>query len=249
MLDALEQSGLADRTIVVFTSDHGMPFPFARATGHDHGSRTPLLLHVPGAYAPRDVGALTSNIDLTPTLLDLLGVAAQTPMDGTSWLPLIEGGEAASAQYQFTYVNSVALGGNFPERTIQDGRYALIFAPWSDGVLERRLDGLTGLTFPTMERAATRDAAIALRVRECLHGVPLAFYDREKDPGERINLIEEPRHKARIAAMTDRLKQEMVRTGDPELINLNRLLAGEKPIVVQDPERYRQKFGSWRYYE
>ena len=71
----------------------------------------------------------------------------------------------------------------------------------------------------------------------------MAFYDLKADPGQRHNLIADRRHAARIAKMTDQLVSDMKRSGDPELANLTTFLAGGKPVVPQDPERFRLKKG------
>jgi N-sulfoglucosamine sulfohydrolase len=74
VLDELAKSPESANTIVFFSADHGMPFPFSKATGRDYGSRTPALLHYPGMDAPKTFEQRTCNIDYMPTLLDLMGV-------------------------------------------------------------------------------------------------------------------------------------------------------------------------------
>jgi len=72
ILKALERSGEASNTAIVFCNDHGMPFPFAKATCYDHGTRQPFLMFWPGMPGPQTYDTLTSSVDLLPTLLDLL---------------------------------------------------------------------------------------------------------------------------------------------------------------------------------
>jgi len=158
-------------------------------------------------------------------------------------MPLIRGEKVEQPEFQFTYVNQVSSGMAYPMRAIQDRRYALLFSPWADGKLKFRIESMLGLTFPAMSKAAETDTAIAARVRQLVDGIPLAFYDVEADPGQRRNLIAKPRFKARVEHMKQRLLQEMQRTGDPELANYQRVLAGGRAIVPQDPARYRLKGG------
>lgn len=99
ILAELEEHGLAEDTIVVFTSDHGDLFG-------DHGlmlkhfshyravTNVPLTIKVPGV-APGMSDALVSTADLAPTLLELTGAAAYRGIQGTSLVPLLEREAAA----------------------------------------------------------------------------------------------------------------------------------------------------------
>ncbi|HKU35795.1 MAG TPA: sulfatase-like hydrolase/transferase, partial [Paenarthrobacter sp.] len=98
ILDELERQGLAEDTIVVFTSDHGDLFG-------DHGlmlkhfvhyravTNVPLLVHVPGGIPGRS-DALVSSADIAPSLLELTGSAGFRGIQGRSLVPLLTG-EAA----------------------------------------------------------------------------------------------------------------------------------------------------------
>ena len=239
VLQVLKDSGHADDTIVFFSSDHGMPFPFAKASGYDSGSRTPALISWPGMGHPRTFTELVENIDYLPTLLDVLGIPQPKHVDGKSWLPLIKGEKYEKRDYSVTYLNALSSGVQYPTRTIQDYRYALIFSPWSDGKFKYVSESFWGLTFAAMEEAAKTDPKIAARVEQATVGTPYAFYDMKEDPGQRINLIDRPEHQAKIKEMQARLLTEMERTTDPQLENFQIFLAGGKPRVSQFPKIYR----------
>ena len=243
ILKVLDESGERDNTVIVFCSDHGMPFPFAKATCYDHGTRVPVLISWPGMGTPREFPNLTTNMDILPTLLDLLGVEKAEGIDGVSWLPLMMGEGTPDRAYTVTYVNTLSSGYAYPMRAIQDHRYSLIFSPWADGTLKYRSESMTGLTFKAMAEAARSDPRIAARVSQYVDGVPMAFYDLKQDPGQRTNLLSDGRHADRIRRMADQLAADMERTGDPELANLQTWRAGGMPVVRQDPEKYRLRGG------
>ena len=96
ILDQLEALGLADNTIVLFTSDHGEMMGahglYAKAVMYEESVRVPLLVRVPGA-APRVVDEPVSHIDVLPTLLDLVGAdpGAEARLQGVSLRPAMEG--------------------------------------------------------------------------------------------------------------------------------------------------------------
>ncbi|MEP9358528.1 sulfatase [Sphingomonas sp. KR3-1] len=233
ILKALRETGEEANTIVLFCNDHGMPFPFSKATGYEHGTRVPALLHYPGMGKPQRFENLCCNVDIMPTILELLGMPVPRGIDGKSWLPRMRGEKVADPEFVVTYVNGVSNGLLFPVRTIQDHRYALIYQIWSDGERKLAVDSLTGLTFKALVRAGESDPRIAERARQCHFGIPISFYDKQADPGQRVNLIDAPEHAARIAHMRDALLAEMVRTKDPQLDNVRTMIAGGKPVVVQ----------------
>lgn len=96
LLDALEASGQADRTLVVFTSDHGeMMGDHARVSKmvfYEASLRVPLIMRFPGQI-PEGVTmeAPASGADVAPTILDCLGVPVPASMHGRSLLPVAQG--------------------------------------------------------------------------------------------------------------------------------------------------------------
>ena len=65
----VEQSGQVENTVVVMTTEHGMPFPRAKASLYDYGSRVPLAICWPPLPAAGSVEDFVSLIDLVPTFL------------------------------------------------------------------------------------------------------------------------------------------------------------------------------------
>lgn len=243
VLNVLEESGEADRTVVIFCADHGMPFPFAKATCYEHGTRVPVLISLPGMnYSERHVN-LTTHTDVLPTVLDILGIQSPSDLDGRSWLPIIQHKKTNEPEFIFTYINQTASGMAYPTRAVHDHRYMLMFSPWSDGKLKLNVDGMLGLTFAAMEKAAQQEHRIALRIKQLTDGIPLSFYDLKTDPGQRNNLIDIPEHKEMIDRMKQALLREMKRTSDPQMDNFLKFLRGDKMMVAQDPKRYMLKKG------
>jgi len=90
---ALDQAGLAQDTLLIFTTDHGVAMPRAKGTCYDPGLETALIMRLPGRLAAGTrQHALLSNVDLLPTLLELTGCPAPADLDGCSFLPLLLGG-------------------------------------------------------------------------------------------------------------------------------------------------------------
>ncbi len=238
IVQALGEEGAIDDCIILFCSDHGMPFPFAKSTCYDGGTRVPAIISWPGMGTPRVFENLTTNVDLLPTILDILSIPLQRECDGHSWLPLIAG-VSADPEFVVTYVNTVASGRSYPMRAIQDARYSLVFSAFADGAFTVNLESMRSPGFRAMEELAQDDPEMATRVAQLRFGIPLAFYDLAEDPGQRVNRIDEPTHLARVERMKRVLLDEMRRTGDPQLANFETFLAGGKPVVEQNAKSFR----------
>jgi arylsulfatase A-like enzyme len=106
----LEERGLSDNTVIVFTSDNGF-FLGERGLAdkwlmYEESIRVPLIVFDPRRPAPRTkrmVDALTLNIDFAPTLLELAGVRAPASMQGRSLVPLLKGTLPADWRTDFFY--------------------------------------------------------------------------------------------------------------------------------------------------
>jgi len=84
ILAALEENGLRENTVVVFTADHGMPFPRAKCSVYDPGLQTPCIMRWPagGLTGGTVHDAIISNIDYLPTWLDLLSLPTPAAVQG-----------------------------------------------------------------------------------------------------------------------------------------------------------------------
>ena len=77
VLNALEDQSLADNTLVIFTTDHGLAFPDAKATLYDRGLGVMLIMRGPGGFEKgRVIDSLVSHVDLYPTICELAGIDA-----------------------------------------------------------------------------------------------------------------------------------------------------------------------------
>ena len=96
VLDYLEENGLAENTLVVYTSDQGFYLGehgwFDKRFMYEESFRTPLLMKLPSRFKKATVDHLVQNIDCAPTFLDLAGVQVPGAMQGKSLVPLLEEG-------------------------------------------------------------------------------------------------------------------------------------------------------------
>jgi arylsulfatase A-like enzyme len=92
---ALDEFGLRENTLVIFTADHGIPFPRAKCSLYDPGLQVPLIVRWParGWEGGKRCAELISNVDYVPTLLEAIGLPVPANLQGRSFLPLLEGGD------------------------------------------------------------------------------------------------------------------------------------------------------------
>lgn len=212
ILDAVKD---VDDTIILFFSDHGMPMPFSKAVLYRYATWTPVLLR--GAKIDnRD--DLVSNIDIMPTVLDLLGLTKPDDMDGKSWL------EPQPRDHVFTQVDTVNSGREFHSRCVRSKTRAYIWNPWADGRTEFRIGAMSKrASWHAIVEAAKRDPKIKARFEHFLYRCPEEFYDEERDPNERTNLIGDSEYKIDIDHFKALLADHMEKTGDPLLEKFVRL--------------------------
>lgn len=125
VLDAVDELGLTDSTIVVFTTDHGLALPRAKGTLYDAGLGVALMIRAPRrpGWGGTRVESLVSHLDVRPTLLELLGLPFDSDADGTSLAPLVDGPAAETRLMygQLTYHDYYS-----PKRSVRSDRYKLI---------------------------------------------------------------------------------------------------------------------------
>jgi len=219
ILNVLRRTRCEGNTIVVFLSDNGMAFPFAKTNCYLHSTRTPWIVRWPDVIQAGRVDGehFVSGIDLLPTLLDAAGIEPPAAVDGVSFLPLLRGQAQAGRDLVFTQFHQTAGRRNYPMRCVQSRRFGYIFNPWSDGERVFRNESQSGRTMNAMRAAAESSEYIASRVELFLHRVPEELYDFRNDPDALHNLIGVPEYADERDRLCARLEAWMEETDDPAL--------------------------------
>jgi N-sulfoglucosamine sulfohydrolase len=218
VMRALDESGQADNTLVVFISDNGIAVPFAKCNAWFHSSRTPMLVRWPGVVTEdsRNDRDFVSVVDFFPTFVATAAVGGPRDLDGQSFLPLLKGRTQEDRSHVFTQIDAKAGGDGVPMRCVQNGDFAYIYNPFSDGKHWYRNNN-EGLTMAAMQAAAKDDDAIAARIKLFRYRVPEEFYDLAKDPNCLHNLIDSGEHRKTIELLQGKLVKQMEKTRDPML--------------------------------
>jgi N-sulfoglucosamine sulfohydrolase len=234
MLEVIQDAGQLDNTIVVITSDNGMPFPRGKATLYDLGVRMPLAIswtkHIPGGRKVDDFVSLT---DLAPTFLEAAGLTPPASMTGRSLLGILRskksGRIAPDRDCVFTARERHAWcridGTGYPSRMIRtrDFLYIRNYEPdrWPSGIA--RIVTNEG-AYGDVDQSPTKKYMLARRsdprdkkLFELSFGKRPAeeFYDCRKDPFQMNNLADNPACKTSMKKLSDRLTAYLKKTNDP----------------------------------
>lgn len=177
----LERQGYGDSTVMVFASDHGETFGENRVQGHARNVFTPVLqvplvIRMPFSMEPARVTTQVRNIDIAPTVLDLVGVPIPAGFEGESLLPLIEADAPEPDRITFADLGDPILR-NVPARqvSVNDGAWSLARNLDDEGqeyLFERALDPMEDANLIDLEPAQAErlrgllDAHLAVKARE-----------------------------------------------------------------------------------
>ena len=211
VLAALRDSGAEENTIVVFLGDHGPCYAHGKMTLHDLGLHVPLVIRTPDGPQGIVSDALASELDLAPTLLDLIGLKPFAKSHGVSLRPVLEGKtDARPREFVFAEISDRGPLPNdgMQERSIQDSRWKLIYRektetnwrqvnadsiepkPWGNRAYNETLRVKD--QFPEAFRILAEMHPQALKGK-----VPaLELYDLQADPDELHNLAADPAARA-----------------------------------------------------
>ena len=214
---ALEQSGRADDTLIVITSDHGMPFPGAKASSFDSGHHCPLIVISPDQQQ-RGIhsDALVDWTCFMPTLLDWAGVEAPDNLPGKSMLPILDETSPDGWGEAFFSHNFHEVTNYYPYRVLREHRYKYV----------RNLAYEVPTPLPSdLYRSRSWQAVLAQDIQmlgqrprdHFLHQPAEALYDMQQDPHETTNLIDDPSLRDTAERMRQRVIDFRYDTQDPWL--------------------------------
>ncbi len=224
VVEALRESGRADETLIVITTDHAMPFPGAKASSFDSGHHCPLIVVDPS----RSSGgirnqALMNWVDFCPTFLDWCGVEHPDGTDalpGRSLLPIL--GDSSDAPgggaWEETYTSHCfhEVTNYYPYRVLRGRRFKYV-----RNLAHQLVTPLPSDLFRSKSWTAVREQGVDTLGERPRGGFEQqgreALFDMQADPNETRNLIDEPAHAAVAEEMREKVMAFRVATADPWL--------------------------------
>lgn len=235
ILAELDRRGLRNDTLVIVTSDHGMPFPRVKGYAYPSANRVPLAVRWPAgvAAAGRVIDDCVDFTDVAPTLFDFAGVKepGMAPMTGKSWRPIFESKKAGRVVPERNHVlvgkertdvgrpNDVG----YPIRgLVQDGfAYLRNYEPtrWPAGNPETGyLDTDGGPTKTHILDLGRKDRTDRFWQLNFGRRPDEELYDLAADPDCVANLAADPRHAGRKTLMAGLMAAELKAQADPRVL-------------------------------
>lgn len=222
-----------NNTLVVYTSDHGMPWPFAKWSLYETGIRTPLIAVWPGKIKSNSsTDAMVSWIDLVPTLIDLAGGTSPPGIDGRSFANVLLGEtdehrDVIYATHKGDHDKNV-----YPMRSVRlgDWKYIRNLHPefaytthtdvWATEV--PRLDehwAHAGHHWQSYIEAAKTDPAATAFLHDYHSSPAEELYQIDKDPFEQNNLAALPQHADKLAELRAMVSKRMQEVDDDSALS------------------------------
>ena len=238
-IKTLEAVGQLENTIVVVTSDHGMPFPRAKASLYDDGARVPLAIRWSKGIrnSGRVVNSFVNLSDLAPTFLEAASLRPPQMMTAISLMDVFANklkADRASAYIAMERHDGCRKGGKgFPCRAIRtkDFLYVKNHEPdrWPAGNPDREFcaryipfgevdsSPTKTLIMDNKDKSAFKrfyDLAFAKRPGEELYSI-------KSDPGQLVNLAGNPEFAGMQKKMRSQLQKHLIKTKDPRALGLD----------------------------
>jgi N-sulfoglucosamine sulfohydrolase len=236
-VESLEQRGLLENTLVIVTSDHGMPFPRVKGQIYDDGFHIPFAARWGAKIKPgRTVTDFITFPDLAPTLLELAGVPAHPQMTGQSFAEQLLSEHSGridpdrdhtllgKERHDVGRTDGEQLSVGYPARAIRTDQFLFVhnFKPnrWPGGDPEFGLlncddsptkQYLTGLSVTNPDYPFYELAFGKRPVEE--------LFDMEQDPDCVKNLADDPNYAVIKARLWNQLQQELTQQGDPRMLD------------------------------
>lgn len=204
VLDAIKDAGIEDNTIIICTTDHGVGFPKMKCTLTDWGTGVFLIIKGPDFKKGFVSDALVSQIDIFPTLCDVLGFDMPSWLQGQSIFPILKGEADDVNEYIFTEQN---FHGKWkPLRAVRDRRFKLI-RNFKIGASEELFTTDGGPIYEDMMKKGLDERMVP----------EYQLYDMFFDPNEVNNLAYDDKYKDVFCKLNQVLTNWMQDTNDPIL--------------------------------
>lgn len=249
LIELIRKQGELENTIIVITSDNGMPFPRSKSNIYDNGARVPLAIywqgHFEGGHTVSDFVSLT---DLAPTFLEAAGLKAPETMTGRSLYPQLTAGKGGRIQASRNFIlfgkdrhvpsQPAPDSSGYPCRALRTDKYLLIrnFYPekWPAGTGDYKNAFRSETWYADCDNGPTKYYMIKHKDKDEKHTYlyNLSFakrpeyelFDMEKDPWQIHNLAYDPAYTKIFKELSEQLDNELRATEDPRVTGEGRKL-------------------------
>ena len=218
-LELLEASGLADNTLIMFCTEQGNSFPFAKWTLYNAGVTSGILVKWPGKVKPEtESDALIEFSDILPTFIEIAGGDQPEGLDGQSILPVLLGQKESHKEYTYSLqtTRTIYSGAEYyPSRAVSNGEYRLIINLTPEAQFQNTV--VKGDNY--FKNWAKSDNPEAVKFYNAyINRPPIELYNDQEDPYNLNNLAEDSKYAKLISQLRKKLDEWMIYCGDEGLV-------------------------------
>lgn len=220
-LELLEKYGFSENTVVVFTSEQGNQFPFAKWTCYGNGLQTGFLVRWPEKIKPGSKSdAMIEYVDVAPTFIEIAGLKVPETIEGKSFLPILMEKKNTHKNYVYgiqTTRGIISGSEYYGIRTIRSESYRYILNLTSEATFENIVTnsvGTGGQFYKSWITKAATDSLAKHLVYKFQHRPAEELYDVVNDPLEMNNIADNPLYTNIRKELKDKLLKWMNQQGD-----------------------------------
>jgi N-sulfoglucosamine sulfohydrolase len=225
IIATLERNQVLDNTLVIFLSDNGIHWPFAKSNVYVSSVKTPMIIYWNGHTVPAtSTDSLVSTIDILPTILEATASHVPYPLPGKSVIPLLTSPNSTHHASVFATINKKGDMG-FEMRSVIGEQFIYIYNKWADGknqFYNGKYSG--GLALKGFEEAAKENETVRDRLTFFYSRTPEELYDYKADPDALNNLLDQENHNPRYATFRQNMQKALALANDPFLKDFEKLL-------------------------
>ncbi len=273
ILEYLQRSGLADNTIIIWTSDHGDGLPRAKRELYDSGLNVPMVVYWPEQFRPEHLrpgsvdSRLLSFVDLAPTILSLAGISAPANMHGQDMF------DRTLPNRKFVYASRDRID-EVPDRqrAIRNSTFKLIRSYRPEQIGGHALAFRDNIPMMREMRALFEEGSLNSAQRRWFEAPgELRLFNTQSDPHELNNLADNPEYQRvlnelnseldlwldRVGDWSDDSEQDMIArfqpNGKQQVTPVPTVRIGSGRVIIQSRERhaslgYQLNEGDWQLY-
>lgn len=211
LLKLLSNHNISNNSVVVYLSEQGNSLPFAKWTCYDAGVHSACAIRWPGKIQPHTTSdAMVEYVDILPTFLELANTKPLTPLDGKSFVKVLNGSTKEHKEYTFSIQTTRGIYSGseyYGIRSVADKKYRYILNLTPE-VTFRNTEVLAPL-FQKWLKVADNDSAAREITHRFQHRPAIELYDLEKDRYCMHNIADLPKNKEIVQRMDKVLKEWM----------------------------------------